>query len=351
MEREKSISSWKVILFTLLGLSIFILYLYFFVGFTDIMEVIRRVNLTDYFIYYSLAICAAVLSVAFYSMAWVELLSILAVKLGFRRAFTYCFLANFVDLVIPFETVTGEATRVYLVARRSINQVGRVIASTVCQRIISTLIVLVGLIFGSLSLILRYKIEGYVLNLLILVEACTALFIFSIFYFSIKQDATMKILDLILRAASIILRGRIDMDRLRTKIADALSSLRNGMEILKSNPKGLVKTVMLSLAAWFFHLIIFMLVFYSLGFAVPFDTSLIVYSISVAVQTVPIGLPVGLVEIVMSSLYSVLGVPIAISGTATVFIRIITFWLQILIGYVIAQWIGIKLLIEHSSKS
>jgi len=45
---------------------------------------------------------------------------------------------------------------------------------------------------------------------------------------------------------------------------------------------------------------------------------------------------------VMTSLYTLLGVPIAAAAVATLLTRIITLWLRLLIGGLTVQWLGIK---------
>jgi len=72
----------------------------------------------------------------------------------------------------------------------------------------------------------------------------------------------------------------------------------------------------------------------------------IVYSITVGIQTIPIGIPgeVGIPEIVMTTLYTLLGVPIAMSAVATLLIRVLTLWVKLLIGGVVVQWLGIRAL-------
>jgi uncharacterized protein (TIRG00374 family) len=73
---------------------------------------------------------------------------------------------------------------------------------------------------------------------------------------------------------------------------------------------------------------------------------IIVYSISISLQGIPIGIPgeVGFMEIVMTNLYILLGVPVNISVAATVLTRIITLWFRLVVGYAVVQWIGIKTL-------
>ena len=56
----------------------------------------------------------------------------------------------------------------------------------------------------------------------------------------------------------------------------------------------------------------------------------------------------GIVEIAMTNLYGLLGVPLDISAAATVLIRVLTVWFRLLLGFVAAQSIGIRALIGRS---
>jgi len=344
---EQGPSVRKAILLTSAGLLVFILYLYFFVGLSDILEVFTKVNLANYSFYYSLAFAAAILSTLFYSMTWHELLKLLSVKITLRKAFLYCWLGIFVDLVVPFEAVSGEITRIYLATRESTGHVGKIIASAAGQRILTTIAVLCSLTISSAALAFRHEVQQYVLKLLTVVQIGTAALIVLIFYFSVRRKATERIVDSSLKLLGFISKGRLKLTDLRTRAYQALGSFYEGIHVISSRRRGLVKPVIFNFAAWFFHLAVYILVFYALDVAVTLEVSIIVYSVSVAVQTIPIGLPVGLVEIVMASLYSLFGTPLAVSGTATALIRMITFWFEIIVGYAMAQWIGIRALTQR----
>lgn len=349
MTAPQGLSMKRSIVLTLAGLFVFILYLYFFVGFGDILRVLTEVNLADYLFYYSLAFAAVLLGIFFYSMTWYELLRILSVKMSLRKAFIYCWLGGFVDLVVPAEAVTGEITRVYLATRDSTEHVGRIVASLISQRILSTMAVLGSLIIGSVSLAFRYEVHQDVLNLLTAVQIVTASSIVLILYFSVKKGAAERILDSLLKLANFIFKGRLKLADLRTRAHRALGSFYQGIDVIVSRPRSLIKPILFNFASWFFHLAIYSLVFYALGLEISLEVSIIVYSITVAVQTVPIGLPVGLVEVVMLNLYNIFGILPAASGTATALIRVVTFWFQIIVGYVMAQWIGINTLVQRKA--
>jgi len=335
----------KSFAFMAVGLLVFILYLYFFVGFEEILVILQQVNPVDYFLYYSLTVAAIALSVLFYSMTWHELLKALSINIGLKKSFIYCWLGNFVDLVLPLETVTGEITRGYLVYNDLKNHFGKTVASLVCHRIISIFTTLSGLIVSSVYLLFRYRVEPYVLYLLSTVTVCTTATIMILFYLSVKEKAAEKLVNALIKLAAFLTRNRLKLVDLKEKAKSTLSVFHQGVKTFGKNPRYLVKPIVYSYVSWFFHLTIYFLVFYALGFSEIvryFPQMIIVFSISLSVQTIPVGLPVGLVEIVMTSLYVLFGIPPAISGIATSLIRVITFWFQILVGYIIVQLIGIK---------
>ena len=338
----------RTIVFILIGLLAFILYLYFFVGFSDILAVLQKVDPVEYSLYYSLTIAAVLLSLLFYSLTWYELMKALSVKISLRKTFLYCWLGGFVDLIIPAEAVSGEITRVYLVSRDSEGHIGEIIVSVVSHRILYTFLVLSGLIVSSLSLILVYKVSQYVMSLLIIILVVTVTFFVFLLCLT-NRKITEKITGVSLKIAEFIFKGHLKIDDLRDKAEQILFAFHQGIDILAKHPKSLIKPVIYSFIAWFLNLLTYLMVFYALSFVeIPLNVLTIVYSISITIQTIPIGVPVGLVEIVISSLYTLFGIPVAIAGTATALTRIVTFWFQIIVGYGIAQWMGIKNLISKS---
>ena len=95
--------------------------------------------------------------------------------------------------------------------------------------------------------------------------------------------------------------------------------------------------------AWFFSLLVYLMVFYSLKFtSITLLDLAAVYSISSTVETLTAGFPVGAVEITMINLYALYGVPVAIAAAATTLTRLITFWCQVLIGYPLINFMGLK---------
>ncbi|MEM2092346.1 MAG: lysylphosphatidylglycerol synthase transmembrane domain-containing protein [Candidatus Bathyarchaeia archaeon] len=349
----KKSSPIKLIVSLAAGLIIFILYLHFFVGFEEIIGVFKSVDPREYLLYYSITIMAMILSMLFYSMSWRELMKALSINLSIRNALFYSWVGIFVDLVIPLESISGEITRIYLVHRETRVSSGKIIASVVAHRIITTSITLGSLIFASALIILKYEVSTEALSLLLAVLLGSIFLIASLIYLSLKEGAVERLLGLPIKAIAFIFRGRINPLDLRDKVQRNLAHFYDGFKIFSRSWGALTRSAAYNFIAWLLHMSIYLLVFYALGFGEilqKINETIIVYSISVAVQTIPVALPLGLVEIVMTSLYTLFKIPIALSGTATLLIRIITFWLQILVGYAIAQWIGVKNLLSRNQK-
>jgi len=343
----------KLSAFIITGLLIFVFYLYFFVGFNDIIEVFGSINPFEYSFYYSISIIVSLASILFYSMSWNCLMKALSINVGLKRVFIYCWLGNLVDLIIPFETVSGEITRIYLVHRETGGSSGKIVASVVAHRIVTTFITLGGLIFASVFFIIGYNVSAEILYPLLLIISGSLLLIGILFYLALAKEATKKIIETPIKIVTFIVRDRFNLSDLRERAYRNLIQFHHGFKSFSRNWRALAKSIAYSFIAWLLHLSIYFLVFYALGLgwiSTKIYETIIVYSISVAVQNIPIALPLGLVEIVMTSLYTLFKIPAAIGGTATLLIRVITFWLQIIVGYAIAQWIGVKNLLLRGLK-
>jgi hypothetical protein len=324
------------------GLFIFLLYLYFFVPFSGFITDIQKANL----FLYLLAFGSMIFSGVFYSFAWQRLLHVLSVKCTFLKTFQIVWVGGFVDLLVPAESISGDISRVYLMSKDSPENAGKVVASIIAQRVLSMTITLGGLIISSVYFVFMYKPPILIIEFVSLLAAGTLLTLVLIFYFSRKRQATTRIAAWIVGLLVRLSRGHWKFERLKQSAEKMLKAFHDGIDTLIAQKSRLILPVSLSIAAWALDLMISVLVFHALDAFRSLSLIAIVYSISAALQTIPLGVPgeVGVLDIVMVSLYSLLGIDIAIAAVATVLIRIITLWLRLLIGGLTVQWLGIKAL-------
>ncbi len=323
----------------IIGVFGFLLYLYF-IGFSNVIDEIRQ---ADPF-YYSLAFAAMILSVAFYSLTWHRLLQILSVRSSFLKAFQFTWVGSFVDLLVPAESISGDISRVYLMSKESGDNAGKVVASIIGHRVLAMTVTLAGLVISSLYFVFKYNPPLLVSEFISVIGAGTLVAVVLIFYFSKKREATEKVVDWIIGVLVWFSRGRWKFERLKTSAEKLLKAFHEGIDSLSVRPARLALPLSFAVVAWLFDLLIAVFVFHALNASIPFSAIVIVYSISVGIQTAPIGIPgeAGVLDIIMATLYTLLGVPIFVSGGATILIRFLTLWVRLLIGGLNAQWIGMK---------
>jgi len=236
-------------------------------------------------------------------------------------------------------------------SRESGENAGKVVASVIGHRILTMTITLGGLIISTAYFVIRYHPPMLVMEFVSVIGAGTVVSMILIFYLSKKRQATSKIVDWLIGLLVRISRGRWQFERLKKPAEKMLKAFHDGIDALGTRRDRLALPVSLGIIAWLFDLMIAVFVFYALRVQVSFSAVVIVYSISIAVQTIPIGIPgeVGVLDVLMATLYTLLGIPIAVSAVATLLTRIVTLWTRLLIGGITVQWLGIKSLRPSST--
>ena len=320
-----------VFLFAILGLLVFLLYLYYFVG---IMNVISIIGMTNPF-YYALTFVTVLISVIFFSLAWHSLLTNLSIKISVRRAFLFTWVGTFVDAVVPGGW-TGDLSKAYLISKASSQDTGKIAASVIGQKVLVIMITLSNLILGLTLLAVSYGLPSEIFILIVFTLIPLILLLIVVFYLSVKPEATKKILAWLTRLISFVLRDHWKPAGFQAKAEKLLVTFHEGIQTLGANPKALAQPIIFSVLAWGFDVSVVFLVFVSMGYPVPVDKVLIVYAITGSLQTSGVSL-VGFTEIIMSSIYVVLGIPAAVSLTATLLTRLAAFWFKLLVAYVVFE--------------
>lgn len=339
----------RTIPFILLGLFAFFLYLVFLdrtsaININEMIATIKQISLPVYL----LSVVATTLEMVFFTLAWYYFLKPLSATLAFKKAFMYAWASNFVDLLVPAESISGEISRVYFVARDGVDA-GKAVASILTQRILGVFFVAGGLIVGVLHLlILRFPLPSLVQSLALFVLATAAVFLSLIFVFSFKEDWTQKAVDTLIRFIERVGRGRWNFDVLKDKARKGIRVFYESLRAFRSSPRKLVIPIGFSLLSWFSGVFVYYLVFVAMGYILDWAVLMIVYSLVIGLKSIPVGVPaeVGVTEIAMTTLFGAFGVPLYISAAATVLIRIVTVWFRFVIGFGAIQWIGIKTLTE-----
>ena len=341
MQPPKPKLSWKTVLFPLLGIIAFLLYIYLFkVNIIGIFATAKRANP----IIYSVAILFGLFQVLFFTISWRVLTNHLSIKMTVVRAYLYVWYGMYVDTIVPAQSISGEVTRTYLLTRDKCGPFGKVVASLYTHRILGTGINAVALLAGVVLLTFGGNVNPLVFNLIILVTIVITAIIILMTVLSFRPQWTAGVVNWGTRVAQKISRGKYNLDKYKEETVEIMGHFHDSMNEFRHKPKAMVYSLLYLLASWFFSLSIPYLVFISLGHPVSWSIILVTSAIFLAVKSIPVGIPfeVGLPEAVMTTLYISMGIPGALSATATILTRIITLWLFFIIGFGAQQWLELK---------
>ena len=341
MQAPKAKITWKTVLFPILGLVGFFLYIYLFQ--VDILGIIATAQKANPLIY-SLAILFGVLEILFFTISWRTLTNHLNIKMTLKKAYLYVWYGIYVDIVVPAESISGEATRAYLLTRDQCGSFGKVLASLFTHRLLGMAMNVIILITGMVLLTIEGQVSIAVFNFIIFIGASITAIIAILLILSYKKTWMLKAINGITGFAAKITKGRWNLDKLKQEAIEIADHFHDSMIEYRHNPKPLATSMFYLTVTWLFSLSIPYLVFQSLNYPVSWSIILITSAIVLAVKSIPIGIPfeVGIPEAAMTTLFISMGVQPEIAATVTILTRVITLWFRFFIGFAAQQWLELK---------
>ena len=322
----------------ILGLIAFILYFYFFINPAQVVDILSRTNLA----YYACAFVSYFMFAFFSSLVWRNLLNSLSVKISKRKALLLTWVGLFFDATVPQLGWSAEISKTYFLTKDSNEASGKIVASVVGQKIFTITMTVVALGLGLGLVLISYPLPFIVTFLIALVLALSILSLLLVYYVSLKPKATKTLLNWGIRIASFF-RKRWNPQNFMLKADGVLGKFHLGMEQLKANPKALVKPIIYAVISFIFEVSVIFLTFMALGYPVPVDKVLIVFTLTGTLQTVGVTF-FGFPELIMSISFTALGIPAALSVSVTLLTRVVSLWFRLLVSYGALQWAGIKII-------
>jgi uncharacterized protein (TIRG00374 family) len=338
----KSLQSKKVLLFIVAGLIAFLLYLYYYVGTGNFLDAIRQAN--PY--YYVSAFAVFIVGSVFSAVTWHSLLDNLKIKNSLRRALWLTWAGFFFDATLPEPGWSGDISKAYMLSKKADEDVGQIVASVVSQKVIGMAVTIFILVTGFVLLAVNVALPLQVTIFFGSVMAVALASFLIVYFMSTNQKATKAVLNkFIIPVMSFILRSRFNEEVFRADAEKFLNVFHNGIGTLGSNKKALLRPVTFYILSVAFDISVVFFVFASLGYPIPVDRVLIVYALTGTLASIGVSF-VGLTEIIMSTAYQVLSIPLAVSFSVTLLTRVITLWFKLILGYVTFQLAGVGILLN-----
>ncbi|MBN1323150.1 MAG: flippase-like domain-containing protein [Methanotrichaceae archaeon] len=310
----------KSIALIALGMGVYFLYLYR-VGFGETMETLQSVNLAVF----SIGFLLALLGVLCDALAWQKVLNEFDYHVSIRDVFSIYLSSIFLNNLIPSGSFSGETARIYFMEKLADNsRLDQSSATVAASRIITAVPFFMGTIVGLTYMVLMADVPRWAL------AACSSITIFLVFINLVFVGICFST-SLLERIADGLINGLEWLFRLRVNRKACMGMVRQfnaSMVKLTGHKRTILISVFWAFMAWICMNLVAFVTFRSMGVDVPLGAILAVYAVMIFMQMLPLFLPggVGLVDIVMITLFAAVGVRTHDAVAATILSRLIQLW-------------------------
>lgn len=276
-----------------------------------------------------MVVVLSVLEIVFFSLAWKYFLKAVVVNVPLKKLLSYTWASVFIDLIIPAESISGEVSRIYFLSKYEAVDAGKTTASVVAQRILGMFTTMFLLALFGITINYPYNwLKSFVFSVVIITGVVICLLVL----LSLRNSWIEKFVGLIQKLLQRIFRRKLEKweKRIKKSITTFAKSIR-----FYQRPENLFLPISFNSVSWLFAIASYYLAFLSIGYIPSLSMIIVVYTLLLAIK-VPVGISteLGVTEILMVTLFSAFGVPIAIGMAATILIRIVVVWLRVIIGLV-----------------
>ena len=331
---------WAVLL---VGLVTFSLYVYLYINPAQVIGILSKTNLAIY----AAAFGTYSLFALFSSLVWQGLLNSLFLKVSKRKTLLLTWVGLFFEATVPQLGWSGEISKTYLLTKDSKVDAGKVGASVVGQKIFTMTITIVALSSGLGLVLANYSLPFTVTILIGFVLALSILALAIVYYVSIKPAATKTLLKWAIKII-MFFRRRWNPQNFQLKGEEELGKFHTGIKQLTEHPKALVKPALFAVSSFICEVSVISICFLALGYPVPIDKVLIVFTLTGTLQTVGVTF-FGFPELIMTVSFNALLIPVSLALSVTLLARVVNLWFKLIMSYLALQWAGIKIL-KHNNK-
>jgi uncharacterized protein (TIRG00374 family) len=338
---KKPVRLNAITLILIVGLIAFILYIYFYINPAQVYDILSKTSLE----YYVLAFVSYFFFAFFSSLVWHRLLNNLSIKVSKRKVLLFTWAGLFFDATIPQLGWSGEVSKTYLLARDSTVDAGKICASVVGQKLFTMTMTIIALSLGLGLVLVNYVLPIMVTLLIATVLAFSITALSIVYYVSNKPTATATLLTWAIKII-LFFRKRWNPETFKAKAHDLLKEFHQGIYQLISKPKALLQPIIFAFVSFVCEVSVIFLSFAALGFPVPVDKVLIVFTLSGTLQTVGIAF-FGFPELIMTVSFSALLIPTPLAFSVTLLTRVVNLWFRLVVSYFALQWAGIKIVKQN----
>ncbi len=279
----------------------------------------------------AISILCVHVGVFFYALGWYFLLG---GRLDLLDSFLISWASLFVNLLIPTGSTSGEALRVYLASKRGVNGAAA-LSSVVTHRVIMIIPFVVSVVLGLSFFASGGGVHGSVSWTTIwFLMAALALVVVALFYVSGSEGTMLRIVGL----AERVLRRRLE--GVRSAAREYVSAFREATR----DGRKMLMVLSTSFANWLFDMAPIFIFFWSLGEDLSPLYGAFVYSVSIMLVLIPVGIPgnTGVREWALIALLSATGVSREVATVVTLMASTVSVFLNELISGMVAYLLALR---------
>ncbi|MFB3766652.1 MAG: YbhN family protein [Methanotrichaceae archaeon] len=327
----------KSIALIALGMGVYFIYLYH-LGFQEIIRALGNVNIAIF----SLGFVLALAGVLGDSLAWQEIAKKFDYNVSIWDFFLIYMSCIFMNNLIPSGSFSGETTRIYFLDKIAGNsRIDKSSATVAATRIITAIPFIVGTLIGLVYLALATDAPAWTLATcsgITIILFCLNLGFFGVCY---AEGWLERIIFPIVDHIERIFRIHID----RGMASGVMNQFHESMNMLASHKRTLFISTFWAVVGWLCMTLVAAITFRSMGVSIPLRAVFAVYTVMIFLQMLPIFLPggIGLVDIVMITLFTAIGVPTHSAVVASILIRLIQLWFLTALGGIATAYLVKKI--------
>jgi len=315
----------KSITLVAVGTSLYLMYLYH-VGFSEIAESMRSVDIRIF----SLGFVLALLGVLFDGLAWRRVAQKFDCSISIADAFLIYLSCIFLNNLIPSGSFSGETARIYFLEKIASPGIDRASATVAASRIITSIPFFLGVAVGMGYLVMETNAPGWAIatcsGIAVVLLGINAIFVGICFSSGWLEGIVSGLIEFVEK----VFHRNVN----RNLCIGIVRRFHSAMSGFTEHRRTILVSTIWSLAAWLCMNLVAFVTFRSMGIEVPMWAIFAVYAVMIFIQMLPLVLPggIGLVDIVMITLFSAIGVPTSYAVAATILSRLIQLWFLTIAG-------------------
>ncbi len=291
----------KSLILFIVGAVALVIYMTYAIDVEKFLKVISGANFL-----FALSILCAFTTTFPYSYGWYILLKDRYDSVNFKRVYILTTASIYLNLIIPSASVSGEAFRIYE-SSKSLKDPSIAVSTIFLHRLFMFIPFATGALVGCIYLN-SIATTGYASKILLFSSILLGVALIFFTTFIVKPSLLSKPIEKIYGLAG----------RNSSKITKMLLDVERNIRMHKKAT--LAKLLIVSFLYWLIDNMILFFALASLGVYARIELILLVYAVTVLVQTIPIGIPgmIGVVDVVRTELFVIAGIPREIGISASI---------------------------------